>query len=434
MENNHSPGPQRPAPKKRAGAGTSRVFYSLATAVLLCVIAYYGRGVIIPLIVAGFLGFLIYTLKTTIEATPAVGRFLPHWLSYILSFMVIISAFVLFIEIIRDNVNALIEAWPQYEARLKSITRQGIDFIRDIDFLPEDLLGGVEEVRGRAISMVNPILGEIGSSVRNFTGSFITIFLYTVFLLLERGRLFHKISLLSRAGQQRAAVNETIAEIATMVRQYITVKTTTNFITAMVSYAIMRFMGIDFAGFWALLIFALNYIPIIGAASAISLPVLLALVQPEGGGLRTALISLALLVGAEQTMSSVIEPRLIGRSLNLSPLVILLSLSVWGTIWGFAGMLLAVPITVTCMIILTQFRSTRPIAIMMSDNGRIADLKHSLFSDPPTSDTPSPEAQNIESQNLEAQNIEAQSPEAPSQAAPNPEAGPAAGPAQSPAG
>jgi predicted PurR-regulated permease PerM len=67
---------------------------------------------------------------------------------------------------------------------------------------------------------------------------------------------------------------------------------------------------------------------------------------------------------------------MIGRSLNLSPLVVLLSLAVWGTLWGFAGLLLAVPVTVTVMIILTQYPSTRPIAIMLSDSGKIAAIRH----------------------------------------------------------
>jgi len=103
---------------------------------------------------------------------------------------------------------------------------------------------------------------------------------------------------------------------------------------------------------------------------------LLALVQPDGGGVRMALIALVSLVGAEQLMSNGVEPRLIGRTLNLSPLVILFSLGVWGSIWGFAGLLLSIPITVTVMIILSQFQSTRAIAIMLSDNGQIADIKH----------------------------------------------------------
>ena len=195
-------------------------------------------------------------------------------------------------------------------------------------------------------------------------------------MLIERGRIFEKINLLSDSDRQRAAVNETIADIGVLVRQYITVKTITNLATAFISFIIMKLIGIQFAGFWALLIFVLNYIPIFGAVSAITLPVLLALVQPDGGGVRMALLALACLVGAEQVMSSGIEPRLVGRTLNLSPLVILFSLGVWGSIWGFAGLLLSVPITVTVMLVLSQFESTRGIAIMLSDNGSIADLKH----------------------------------------------------------
>jgi predicted PurR-regulated permease PerM len=212
--------------------------------------------------------------------------------------------------------------------------------------------------------------------VRSLTGNSVTIFLYTVFMLLERGRIFRKINLLNSDEDTRRAVNETIGDMARLVREYITVKTVVNLIVATISYFIMLFVGVDFAGFWALLIFLFNFIPIVGAISAISLPVILSLVQPEGGGVQTALLALALLVGTEQAMSSGIEPRLIGRSLNLSPLVILLSLAVWGSLWGFAGMLLAVPITVTIMIILTQFESTRPIAILLSDNGEIAPIKH----------------------------------------------------------
>ena len=113
----------------------------------------------------------------------------------------------------------------------------------------------------------------------------------------------------------------------------------------------------------------------VGSHTHISAVALFTLVQPEHGGPRSALIAFILLVGAEQFMSSVVEPRLIGRSLNLSPLVILLSLSVWGSLWGFAGALLAVPMTVSVMIVLTQFRATRPFAILMSDSGVIAPMR-----------------------------------------------------------
>lgn len=354
--------------------GGARAFFGLALAVLIGYVAHVGRGILIPVIVSGFLCFLIYTLKETIKGGPLIGRFLPNWLCYLFAFAAIGSAFVFVVDLIRDNVETLIEKAPLYETRLKDLTQQAIGFLEERQLLPADFLGGVDELRRAGLGMIRPLLADIGASLRAITANVVTIFLYTMFMLLERGRIFRKIDLLSDDGAQRKAVNETIGDIGAMVRDYIAVKTATNLVTAIVSYVIMRFVGIEFAGFWALMIFLLNYIPIVGAVSAISAPVLLALVQPDGG-VTMALVALVLLVGAEQAMSSGIEPRLIGRSLNLSPLVILLSLGVWGTLWGFTGALLAVPITVTMMIILTQFPETRPIAILLSDSGQIAAIK-----------------------------------------------------------
>jgi predicted PurR-regulated permease PerM len=291
---------------------------------------------------------------------------------------------VLFVEIIRSNVEALLTAWPSYDQKLRGLAQDAIAFFRTIDFLPKELLGGVEQIQQSALDLIRPLLSQAAGSLKSLTSNFltfITVFLYLIFMLIERGRIFKKISLLGANDSQRRVINETIADIAVMVRQYITVKTVSNLVTATISYVIMLIIGVQFAGFWALLIFVLNYIPIFGAASAITLPVLLCLVQPDGGGVRMALIAAVSLIGAEQVMSNGIEPRIVGRTLNLSPLIILFSLGIWGSLWGFAGLLLSVPITVTVMIILSQFSSTRPLAILMSDNGEIAALKHGPSAD-----------------------------------------------------
>lgn len=368
--------PGRPDQPAFNARGAATLFYGLGLATLIGAIAYIGRSVFIPIIIACFLSFIIYTLKETIRRGPMIGRFLPHWLCYLFAFALIISIFVLLIDIVRSNIDTLVASAPDYERRLRDISLDAIKVLQDSGILPAELAGGVDQLRTAALSMINPVLSQAGATVRAVSGSSVTIFLYTVFLLLERGRIFKKINLLSADREQRGAVNDTIRDIGTLVRQYITVKTAMNLVTAAISFAIMTAIGVDFAGFWALLIFLFNFIPIVGAISAISLPVILTLVQPEGGGFQTALLTLALLVGAEQAMSSGVEPRLVGKSLNLSPLVILISLAVWGSLWGFAGMLLAVPITVTMMIILTQFQSTRPIAILLSDSGDIAPIHH----------------------------------------------------------
>lgn len=373
--------PEPRAAAQRLPGGQTRVFLSLATAVLIGFIAYIGRGVIIPLIVACFLCFLIFTLKESVGRIPFLGRRLPNWLRYVAAFAVIAAVFLLLLDVIRDNVEAVTKAAPDYERRLKEIAAEAATFIGGLGFLPTDLMTLVQELQSNAIGMITPILRNVGAALRSVAANSVTIFLYTVFMLVERGRIFRKIDILSGGESRRQAVNETIGEIGRMVRQYISVKTLSNFVVAAVSFAIMTVVGVDFAGFWALLIFLLNFVPIVGSIIAISGPVLLCLVQPEGGGVKTALLTLVLLIAAEQVMSSVIEPRLIGKSLNLSPLVILVSLGVWGSLWGFAGMLLAVPMTVTVMIILTQFRSTRPIAILLSDSGDIAPIRHRALGD-----------------------------------------------------
>lgn len=365
-------------PESTPQTGMSKTFYGLAIAVLIGFIAYIGRGVLIPLVVAGFLCFLIFTLKENIRKAPMIGKYLPNWLSYIFAFMLIGFGIMLFVEIIKSNVETLLETWPSYETRLRSLISEGIAFVQTLDFLPQEFIGSVDQLQQAALDVIRPLLSQAAGSLRALTSNFmtfITVFLYLIFMLIERGRFFRKINFLGASEGERRAIHETISDIGVMVRQYITVKTVSNLVTATVSYAIMSLIGIQFAGFWALLIFVLNYIPIFGAASAITLPVLLALVQPDGGGIKMAIITLVSLIGFEQIMSNGIEPRIVGRSLNLSPLIILFSLGVWGSIWGFAGLLLSVPITVTVMIVLSQFQSTRPIAVMLSDNGKIAEIK-----------------------------------------------------------
>ena len=357
-------------------SGQARFFFGLALAVLVGYVLFIGRSILIPLILAAFLSFLIYTMKELAKRIPLVGKHVPNWLGYIFAFAAIFTIFFLFIEIIKSNVEALINAAPDYEARLRKVADDISTTIRSQTIVPIDFItNALDQIRAQLVGMAQPLLSEIASSTRTLLTNTVIIFLYTVFILVERGRIFKKISLLSNDDERRHAIDETIEDIGRLIREYITVKTFSNLITAGASFLIMTAIDIDFASFWALMIFLLNYIPVFGAASAISLPVMLAFLQPDGG-LQKMGLTLALLIGVEQLMSNVIEPRMVGKSLNLSPLVILVSLAFWGSLWGFAGFLLSVPMTVSAMLVLSQFRTSRPIAILLSDNGEIADLKH----------------------------------------------------------
>lgn len=363
-----------PKPAQKSRRSLPALFYSAGLFVLVGFVLWIGQGVLVPLVIAGFLSFLIVTVKRRIKAIPVVGRILPESAAFTLAFAAIVLVLFVLVAIIRNNIEAVVAATPEYNARLVEIWSGLIAYAQSMPGVGGDVESALANLQDNAISIVQGYLGNVAGIARGAVGSLVTILLYTAFMLVERGRFLKKVTQIAGPHGAERLVSGVIDDIARLVREYISVKTLTSFIVASISWTIMLFLGIDFAGFWALLIFALNFIPVIGSIIAVILPTVLALVQP-GGGVGLFVITGVLLTTAEQIVGSFVEPRMMGRSLNLSPLIILLSLASWGSLWGIAGMFLCVPMTVAIMIILAQFEATRPVAVLLSDNGEVAPLK-----------------------------------------------------------
>jgi len=132
-----------------------------------------------------------------------------------------------------------------------------------------------------------------------------------------------------------------------------------------VSYLVLWVMGIDFALFWAILIGLLNYIPYVGSYLGVLFPIALSLAQM--GSLGLTLLLAVLLTLCQMVIGNVVEPRMIGRQLNLSPFIVLVALSVWTAIWGIPGAILAIPMTSIIAIILAGFKETRFIALLLAE-------------------------------------------------------------------
>lgn len=362
-----------PAPRRSLPA----LFFGVGLAIMLTFVLWVAKGVIVPVVVSAFVSFLIVTVKRGIDRVPGIGRLLPEVVSFTLAFAVIVAVLFGLGAVVTANVEQVIDEAPAYYERLGQITQDGIAQAQAWGLVNDDASVVLADMQQAAIGFTRSGLTNVAGIAGGLVGGLVTILLYTAFMLVERGRFLRKITQIAGPQNASAIVSDVIDDIGHLVRQYISIKTLTSLLVAGVSYVIMVVLGVDFAAFWALLIFALNFIPIIGSIVAVALPVVLALVQP-GGGLVLAGLTLALLFTAEQIVGSLVEPRLLGKSLNLSPLVILLSLASWGTLWGFPGMLLCVPITVAIMIVLSQFDTTRPIAVLLSDNGEIAPLKRGL--------------------------------------------------------
>ena len=146
--------------------------------------------------------------------------------------------------------------------------------------------------------------------------------------------------------------------------------TSVSLATGVISYAILTAVGVDYAVFWGFVLFLLNFIPTIGSLLGVLFPSLLALVQfPTLGPFAVVVV---LLAGTQFVIGNVIEPKLMGGKLNLSPLVVILSLVLWGKLWGVPGMFLCVPLTVIAMLVMGNFERTRPLAILLSADGDVS--------------------------------------------------------------
>ena len=164
-----------------------------------------------------------------------------------------------------------------------------------------------------------------------------------------------------------------LTNINDRIGTYLAMKTLISLLTAFISYVVMRLFGLEFAVFWAVLIFFLNFIPYVGSWLSVLLPSMFALLQ-FNGDLGMVLAVAGTLSVAQFFLGNFLDPYLMANSLNLSGFAILISLAAWSALWGIPGAFLAVPITACITMVLAEFKASRPIAILMSRHGSVEDV------------------------------------------------------------
>ena len=342
----------------------SRIINFTAALILVWICGYLliaGRGLLIPIVISIFIWHLLNTINSGMQRIPFVGFRFPNWISMILSLIVVTVMVKILINIITNNVNDVIEAAPRYQDNLITIfnnveKRFHIKAFANFDSIIKSL-------------SIQTMVVNIYSVFTTLTSSAVLISLYVVFLFVEQHYFSQKMDAFFPQEEHRKLVKNIVSHITKDTQTYLGIKTLLSFITATASWLIMKWVQLDFAEFWALLIFFLNYIPNIGAIVATAFPAALALIQFESWWPFVEVTSG--IVGIQFIVGNFLEPRLLGKSLNLSPLIILFALGLWGAIWGILGMFLSVPITVMMMIVFAHFDSTRPIAILLSQDGYI---------------------------------------------------------------
>ena len=330
---------------------------TFAIAALMTYVLVTGRDLLIPFAVSVMIWYVINALARMFEKYVKS----PGWLSLTLSICSFLIMLGLIVELISGNIAAVREAAPDYQANLGRL----------IESLAKH--AGMQEIPtiAQVIDQVNvrALIGSVASAVANVAGDAGLILIYVIFLLAEQRTFKRKIEALFSDEDRRGEVYLILSDIQQRIQTYVSVKTFLSLATAIISYIVLAAVGLDLAGFWAFVIFLLAYIPTVGSLLGVVFPALMAILQ---FGTMGPFIIIAVGLGAAQfVIGNVLEPRMMGKSLNLSSLVVIISLAVWGSIWGVTGMFLSVPITVIMMIVLAEFQQTRPIAILLSADGKI---------------------------------------------------------------
>jgi predicted PurR-regulated permease PerM len=231
-------------------------------------------------------------------------------------------------------------------------------------------------------------LGLAARAVQDFASTALFVLVYLAFIIASRRGWERKAVGLFPQREERQEAVVAFLRIRDGVEQYLFVQTITGLMVAVLSWIAMAAVGLHDSLFWAFLIFLAVYIPVAGGVFAGVAPPLFALVQFDGFGRAIALFAALQLIGI--VIGNVIYPRMQGRSLNLDPVMILLSLAFWSAIWGLTGAFLSTPLTVMAMVILAQFDGSRWIAVILSADGDPQQLKNKRPNEPPDEKLPPP--------------------------------------------
>lgn len=336
----------------------------LVIAFIVGVTLYLGKNVLVPIVLAILAVYVVLGILRVLER-PVRGYRLPASLRYGLTLACIAAAFAALGYLVMGALDQALAGAPRYQQSLLDAVQRGAAML---NIEREPTWATLRETMLAQINVQRVVTGAV-SSVTGVLASFVVVFLYVAFLLIERRTFPDKIAAMSDDPKAVGRIRSVISRINTRVGAYLAMKTLLSVVLALISWGVMRAMGLEMAGFWAVITGLLNFVPYLGTFISVALPVLMAILQ--FGDLGTVLALLAALSVVQFVIGNVLDPYVMGNSLNLSPVAILASLTVWSGLWGIAGAFLAVPVTAVMTIVLSEFPGTRPVAVLLSGNGQV---------------------------------------------------------------
>ena len=332
------------------------IFLGILVFVAVGFVLHMLEPILVPFVVAVFLSRIFGPLNKALRR-----RRVPSALSILLILVLVSAGLLIFGSAVYSSAQAFTAALPKYQDRFKELLAGISGWLASIPFLQTQVrrLDWQEVIKGTAVA--GWAAATLTSFVLFFNDAFLVL-LFLVFLLSGSEEFPQK---LRRALDPDRAerLGEMMQNIETGIRRYIITKTLFNLPGGARVTALRAAGGGDVPLLWGLLTFLAHYIPSVGAVISVGLPTIFLFLQLSPGmALLIALLNAAL----QFLMGNAVEPRIMGSSLDLSPLLVLLALIFWGWLWGPWGMVLSVPITSAIKIICENIAPLRPVAVLMS--------------------------------------------------------------------
>lgn len=325
----------------------------VAMAALVIVVAglKIARPILVPLAVSVFLAIL---------TAPFVLYLKRHRVPPTLGVPLVMAAAVVFLSflmgIIVGTFNTFLGELPAYQERISELLTDGSSYAKAMGY--PITLSSLTSLVDPAVAM--QLAGDTLSELAELLSNIVLVLLMSVFVLFEVVHLPDKIR--NALGDPNADLSQGIRVIS-RIKAYVVIKTWMSLATGLIIGGALELMGVDFALLWGLLAFLLNFIPNIGSIVAAIPAMVLALLQSgPAGAIATAVVFLVV----NMVIGNMLEPRIMGERMDLSPLVVFFCLVFWGWVWGPVGMLLSVPLTMAMRIMLEGHANTRPFAILMA--------------------------------------------------------------------
>lgn len=341
------------AAARRAGGGRARSRLLAVVVLFLAAVALrHSRPVTLPLVGGMFIVMLAWPLQTRLE------RRVPRPLAYTLTFLAVLVVLAAFITVLLWASRLVVEHLTNVQPRLEFIAAQGSDWLRRHGLPPLSVMAG-----GAGGGSTLATFAERAG--RSLYESLTLLALTLGFALLGLVEVHSARERVLRRVPNGATLVTLVERVAGTLRRYVVVKTATSAITGLASTLLALALGLDLAFVWGLIAFLFEYVPTVGSTLAVIPPSLYAVVQfeslPRVLGVIGAFTALQLFFG------NFVDPKIEGRVMAISPVVVLLSITLWAWIWGAPGALLGVPLTLVILIVFRHFERTRWVAALLSD-------------------------------------------------------------------